>query len=64
MDRHMAPGIFVAEDGLVGHQRKEKPYFLPRLDCPFSVREYQGWEVGRGWLGRRITLTEQGHGMG
>jgi len=28
----MAPAASVAEDGLVGHQREEKPLVLPRLD--------------------------------
>jgi len=32
MDRPMAPAAYVAEDGLVGHQWKEKPLVLPRLD--------------------------------
>jgi len=27
----MAPAAYVAEDGLVGHQREEKPLVLPRL---------------------------------
>jgi len=28
----MAPAAYVAEDGLVGHQWKKKPFVLPRLD--------------------------------
>jgi len=30
----MAPTAYVVEDGLVGHQWKEKPLVLPRLDAP------------------------------
>jgi len=47
----MAPAAYVAEDGLVGHQWKENPWVLPRLDPP-SVGECQRGEAGRCvWLG-------------
>jgi len=48
MDRPMVPAAYIAEDGLVGHQRKEKPLVLPML-VPPSVRECQG--EGGGWGG-------------
>jgi len=41
----MAPAAFVAEDGLVWHQRKEKPLVLPRLD-PQCRGMLGGWEGG------------------
>jgi len=28
----MSPGAHIAEDGLAGHQRKEKPLVLPMMD--------------------------------
>jgi len=34
MNRPMAPGACVAEDGFVGHQWEEKPLILPSLDPP------------------------------
>jgi len=42
----MAPGEYVAEDDLVGHQWKEKPLVLPRLDPPI-VGECRGEGGGK-----------------
>jgi len=42
----MSPAAYAAEEGFVGHQWKEKPLVLPRLDSP-SVGECHGWGVGR-----------------
>jgi len=60
-DRPMALAAYVAEDGLVGHQWREKPLVLPRLD-----------PQGRGMLrgqeeevnGEGNTLIEEGKGDG
>jgi len=41
----MAPAVYVAEDGLDGHQWEEKSYQTP------SVGECQGREVRRGVVG-------------
>jgi hypothetical protein len=30
----MVPAAYVAEDGLVGHQREENPLVLRKLDAP------------------------------
>jgi len=60
----MAPAAYVAEDGLVWHQWKEKPLVLPRLDPPPSVGECPGGEVGRGVDGEGNTLIEEGEGEG
>ena len=30
----MSPAAYVAEDGVVGHQREERPFALERLDAP------------------------------
>ena len=60
MDRPMAPTAYVAEDGLVGHQREEKPLVLPILEPPPSpsVGECQSGEVrSGGWLGRGKGIT-------
>jgi hypothetical protein len=38
---------YVAEDGLVGHQWKERPLGLANFIC-LSTGELQGQEVGRG----------------
>jgi len=43
----MAPDAYVAEDGLVGHQREEKVLILPRLDP-------QCWGMSDGEAGREI----------
>ena len=50
----MALAIFVAEDGLVGHQWEERP-----LSCEGSMPQYRGMPgpgSGSGWVG------EQGKG--
>jgi len=54
----MAPAAYVAEDGLVGHQWKEKPLVLPRLDPPMPPPQCRGMGAGRkgGWLGRETPL--------
>jgi len=52
----MAPAAYVAEDGLVEPQWKEKPLVLPRLDTP-SVRERE-----RAVVGERNTLIEEVEG--
>jgi hypothetical protein len=36
---------YVSEDGLVGHQRKERPIGLANFIC-LSTGEHQGQEVG------------------
>jgi len=41
----MAPDAYVAEDGLVGDQWKEKSLVLPMVDPP-SVRECRGGKGG------------------
>jgi len=53
----MAPAAYVAEDGLVGHQWKEKPLVLPRLDpqCRGIPGEWEGGVDGEG-----NTLIEEG----
>lgn len=38
----MAPATYVAEDGLVGHQREEKSLILPRLDSQCIGMSGQG----------------------
>ena len=48
---------YVSEDGLVGHQWKERPIGLANFIC-LSTRERQGQEVGVGGQGSR------GEGMG
>jgi hypothetical protein len=47
----MSLAAFVSEDGLVGHQWKERPIGLANFIC-LSTGERQGQEVGVG--GRRI----------
>jgi len=54
----MAPAAYVAEDGLVGHQWKEKPLVLPRLD-PQCRGMWRGRLNGEG-----NTLIEEGEGKG
>jgi len=53
MDRPIAPAAYVAEDGLDGLQREEKPLVLPTLDpqCRGMSRE------GGGWLGGGKGIT-------
>ena len=52
----MAPAAYVAEDGLVGHQWKEKPLVLPRLDPQCRA--------GMGVDGEVNILIEEGDGDG
>jgi hypothetical protein len=47
----MAPAAYIAEDGLVGHQREEALGPVKVL-CP-SIGECQGQERGVGGLGSR-----------
>jgi len=54
----MAPTAYVAEHGLVGHQWKEKPLVLSRLD-PQCSRMSEG---GKGVDGEGNTLIEEGKG--
>ena len=54
----MALAAYVAEDGLVGHQREERPRF-----CEGSMPQYRGMpglEMGVGGLGSR----GRGEGIG
>jgi len=61
MDIPIAPAACVAEDGLVGHQKEEKPLILQRLPPAPNVGECQGGQVRMGvWLGRGNTLIEEG----
>ena len=46
----MAPAAYVAEDGLVWHQREERPFGPVKAQCP-SVGKFQGSEVGVGRWG-------------
>jgi hypothetical protein len=39
MEGLMAPGAYVAEDGLVGHQWEKRPLVLGRFDAPVEDRE-------------------------
>jgi len=57
----MAPAAYAAEAGLVGHQWKEKPLAMTRLDPP-SVGECGGWE--RGIDGEGNTRMGKGEGDG
>lgn len=62
----MAPAAYVGEDGLVGHQREERPLVLRRLNAPVygnarTVRQewVGGWgstliEAGRSGVGKRV----------
>jgi hypothetical protein len=45
----MALAIYIAEDGLVGHQWEERPLVLLTVLCP-SIGECQGQEAGVGGL--------------
>jgi len=47
MERPWAPAIYLAEVGLLWHQKKEKPFILLMLNLP-SAGECQGFEVGLG----------------
>jgi hypothetical protein len=44
----MSLAAYVSEDGLVGHQLKEKPIGLANFIC-LSTGEHQCQEVGVGW---------------
>ena len=46
----MSLAACVSEDGLVGHQQKEKPIGRANFIC-LSTGEYQGQEVGMGGWG-------------
>ena len=48
----MSLAVYVAEDGLVGHQWEERPLGLVKIICP-STRECQGQEARVGGLGSR-----------
>jgi hypothetical protein len=56
----MSLAAHVSEDGLVGHQWKEKPIGLANFIC-LSTGESQGQEIGVGGGGGR---GEWGKGMG
>ena len=43
----MSLAAYVAEDGLVGHHWKQRPFGLGNFICP-STGEHQGQEVGVG----------------
>jgi hypothetical protein len=43
---------YIAEDGLVGHHREERPLGIANFICP-STGDCQGQEVGVGGLGSR-----------
>jgi hypothetical protein len=45
--------IYVAQDGLVGHQWKERPIDRADFIC-LSTGERQGQEVGVGWCGSGV----------
>jgi hypothetical protein len=76
MERPMIPATYVADDGLVGHQREGKPLALWKLDFPELgkakvVRQewVNGWRCtlimtkGRGmiWGRCRVETQERGH---
>jgi hypothetical protein len=48
----MSLAAYVSEDGLVGHQWKERPIGCANFICP-STRERQGQKVGVGGWGSR-----------
>ena len=54
----MAPVAYIAEDGLVGHQREERPLSSVKTRCP-SVGECQDREAGVGGL----VTKESGDGI-
>jgi len=57
----MAPVAYVAEDGLVGFQRKEKPLVLPRFDSQYWGMLWGfGGGGGRGIDGEWNTLIKEG----
>jgi len=57
----VAPAAYVAEDGLFGHQWKQKPLVLPKLDLQCKGME-QGWERGR-WGGEHPYRRRGGDGI-
>jgi hypothetical protein len=57
----MAPGAYVAEDVLVGHQWEERPFLGPVKVLGPSVGECQGQEVRVGGLGSRGRRDRIGH---
>jgi len=58
----MAPTAYVTEDGLVGHQWKEKPLVLTRLDPLPQCRGIRGRGGGEGVVGEGNTFIEEGEG--
>jgi len=56
----MAPAAYVVEFGLVGHQWKEKPLVLPRLDPQCRGGSGDGKGVDR----EGNTLIKEGEGVG
>jgi len=47
----MAPAVYVAEDGLVGHQWEEKSLVLCQgWTPPTQCRGISGWGGGKGWV--------------
>ena len=49
MQKPMVPAAYVAEDGLVEHQREERPLALRRIDDPvLGITRTEKWEWG-GW---------------
>jgi len=57
MDGSMAPAAYVPKDGLVGHQWKERPLVLPRLDPQCRCI----WGAGGNWVENTI-IEEVGYG--
>lgn len=56
----MALSTYVAKDGIVGLQWKERPWGLKVFSAP-SVGEYQGRRMGvGGWLSTLIEAGERG----
>ena len=49
----MSLAAYVSEDGLVGHQWKERPIGLANFIC-LSTGEHQGQEVGMGGGGEHV----------
>jgi hypothetical protein len=55
----MSLAVYVAEDGLIGHQWEERHLVLLKVLCP-SIGEWQGQEAGVDGLGNRA----RGEGIG
>ena len=49
MEGTMTPAAYVAEDGLVGHQREERPLVLRRLDAPVQGNARTGNQEWVSW---------------